>query len=229
MVWTVTRFVDTTYFTIDIPVCWGSFDVWFLIFHKYEFMMCLRPAEKLEKSNWIFSLQKFISKLIFAGYTGSKNSVRNRLKIQFVEIDFSEIKYRSTGGKKEYYLPQIEAILFKSVFRLPNLVFISLPSAHEQLGFGLCLIFIFSQFSQISSHWSRLHWRNWSWATKNFNSWIIEFTVIQKRAIWHLAILLFWSILSLKNWSFVECSAFGSVIYVSVSILRENLTPKFKP
>ena len=35
------------------------------------------------------SLQKSISKLIFAGYTGSKNPVRNRLKI----------KYRSTGGE----------------------------------------------------------------------------------------------------------------------------------
>ena len=29
----------------------------------------------------------------------SKNPVRNRLKIQFVELDFSEIKYRLTGGK----------------------------------------------------------------------------------------------------------------------------------
>ena len=34
----------------------------------------------------------------FAGYTGSKNPVRNKLKIQFIEFDFSEIKYRSTGG-----------------------------------------------------------------------------------------------------------------------------------
>jgi hypothetical protein len=40
-------------------------------------------------SKLIFSLQKSISKLIFAGYTGSKNQVRNRLKIQFVELDFS--------------------------------------------------------------------------------------------------------------------------------------------
>ena len=55
-------------------------------------------------TNWIFSLQKSISKLIFAGYTGSKNQVRNRLKIQFVELDFSKLifqkssMYRSTGG-----------------------------------------------------------------------------------------------------------------------------------
>ena len=49
-------------------------------------------------TNWIFRQQKSISKLIFAGYTGCKNQVWNRLKIQFVELDFSEIKYRSTGG-----------------------------------------------------------------------------------------------------------------------------------
>ena len=33
----------------------------------------------------IFSLQKSLSKSIFAGYTGNKNPVRNRLKIQFAE------------------------------------------------------------------------------------------------------------------------------------------------
>ena len=40
--------------------------------------------EKLSLTNWIFNLQKSISKLIFAGYTGSKNPVRNRLPIQFM-------------------------------------------------------------------------------------------------------------------------------------------------
>ena len=51
--------------------------------------------------NWIFSLQKSISKLIYAGYTGSKNPVRNRLKIQFVEHDFSNLIFQksSTGGQ----------------------------------------------------------------------------------------------------------------------------------
>ena len=47
---------------------------------------------KFEKSilkNWIFNLQKSISKFIFPGYTGSKNPVLNRLKIQFVKLDFS--------------------------------------------------------------------------------------------------------------------------------------------
>ena len=40
---------------------------------------------RLKNSKWIFNLQKSMSKLIFAG---SKNPVRNRLKIQFVELDF---------------------------------------------------------------------------------------------------------------------------------------------
>ena len=47
--------------------------------------------EKSSMTNWIFNLQKSISKLIFAGYTGSKNPVRNRLKVQSVELDFSNL------------------------------------------------------------------------------------------------------------------------------------------
>ena len=58
--------------------------------------------EKSISTNWIFSLQKSISKLIFADYTGSNNQVRNRKKIHFVELDFSEIKVRLTGGCKGY-------------------------------------------------------------------------------------------------------------------------------
>ena len=56
---------------------------------------------KSSSTNWIFSLQKSISKLILVSYTGP---VRNRLKIQFVELDFSKLiiqkssTYRSTGG-----------------------------------------------------------------------------------------------------------------------------------
>ena len=50
---------------------------------------------KLENSiltNWIFSLQKSISKLIFSGYTGSKNPVRQTLffKIQYqINMEFN--------------------------------------------------------------------------------------------------------------------------------------------
>ena len=40
--------------------------------------------ENSSSTNWIFNLQKSISKLIFAGYTGSKNQVRTRQKIKFV-------------------------------------------------------------------------------------------------------------------------------------------------
>ena len=47
--------------------------------------------EKSSLTNSIFNLKKSISKLIFAGYTGSENPVRNRLKIQFVKLDFSKL------------------------------------------------------------------------------------------------------------------------------------------
>jgi hypothetical protein len=67
--------------------------------------------EKPSSTNWIFNLQKSISKLIFAGYTGSKNPVRNIIKIQFLELDFSnlifqKIRYKSTGGKTEIIYPE---------------------------------------------------------------------------------------------------------------------------
>ena len=56
--------------------------------------------EKSNWMNWIFNLQKSIPKLIIAGYTGSKNPVRNRLKIQFVELNFSNLIFQksSTDG-----------------------------------------------------------------------------------------------------------------------------------
>ena len=57
--------------------------------------------EKSSSKNWVINLQKSTSKLIFAVYTGSKNPVRKRLKIQFVEIDFSKVKHRWIGQKLE--------------------------------------------------------------------------------------------------------------------------------
>ena len=48
-----------------------------------------------------FSLQKSILKLIFAGYTGSKNSVRNRLKIQFAELDFSKLIFQKSSTDQQ--------------------------------------------------------------------------------------------------------------------------------
>ena len=63
--------------------------------------------DKSSLTNWIFNLKKPISKLIFAGYTGSKIHAQNRLQIKFVKLDlsnlifkhyFSNIKFRSIGG-----------------------------------------------------------------------------------------------------------------------------------
>ena len=66
--------------------CWSVLEFWKI------------KLEKSSSTNWIYSLQKSISKLIFAGYTGSKNQVWNRQKIkfktQFSEIQISKIKYR---------------------------------------------------------------------------------------------------------------------------------------
>ena len=61
---------------ITLSPCWSLPEFWKI---------------KLEKSilmNWIFSLQKLILKLIFAGCTGSKNPV---CQTWFFQIDFSEI------------------------------------------------------------------------------------------------------------------------------------------
>ena len=35
--------------------------------------------------------------MIFAGYTGSKNPVRNRLKIQFAKLDFSKLIFQKSS------------------------------------------------------------------------------------------------------------------------------------
>ena len=51
--------------------------------------------------NWIFNLKKTFSKLIFAGYTGSKNPVQNRLKIQFVELDLSELIFQKSSTDQQ--------------------------------------------------------------------------------------------------------------------------------
>ena len=75
--------------------CWSVLEFWKI------------KLEKSSLTNWIFSLQKSISKFIFAGYTGSKNQVRNRLKIQFFELDFSKliIQISSTDQQGENLKP----------------------------------------------------------------------------------------------------------------------------
>ena len=74
--------------------CWSILEFWKI------------KLENSSLTNWIFSLQKSISKLIFAGYTGSKNSVWNRLKIQFVELNFSKLIFQksSTDQHGDYLL-----------------------------------------------------------------------------------------------------------------------------
>ena len=52
-------------------------------------------------TNWIFSLKKWILKLIFAGYTGSKNQVWNRIKIQFFEIDFFKLIFQKSSTDQQ--------------------------------------------------------------------------------------------------------------------------------
>ena len=44
--------------------------------------------------------------MIFAGYTGSKNPVQNRLKIQFVKLDFSNLIFQeSESDQQDVYFP----------------------------------------------------------------------------------------------------------------------------
>ena len=46
--------------------------------------------EKPSSTNWIF-----------AGFTGSKNTVRNRLKIQFIELDFSKLIFQKSSTDQQ--------------------------------------------------------------------------------------------------------------------------------
>ena len=62
--------------------------------------------------NWIFNLRKSISKWIFAGYTGSKNPVRNRLNNQFIKLDFSKLIFQKSGTDQQ------------GVYRLKNVEFV---------------------------------------------------------------------------------------------------------
>ena len=65
-----------------------------VVFDNQNFLSILTPC-------WCVSLQKSISKLIFVGYTGSKNQVRNRLKIQFVELDFSKLIFQKSSTDQQ--------------------------------------------------------------------------------------------------------------------------------
>ena len=73
--------------TLALSIC-----TWFLKNQVWKIKF-----EKSSSTNWILHLQKSILKLIFADYTGSKNPVRNRLKIQFVELDFSNLIFQKSS------------------------------------------------------------------------------------------------------------------------------------
>ena len=75
--------------SILLNPCWSVLEFWKI------------KLEKSSSTNWIFSLQKSISKLIFAGYTGSKNQVRNRLKIKFVKLDFSKLIFQKSSTDQQ--------------------------------------------------------------------------------------------------------------------------------
>ena len=70
-----------------------------------------------------------------------------------------------------------------------------------------------------------------SWAIlKNFNSWIIKFTVIQKNPIWHMAIWQSWCYGQFKC-SKIEVLQNCSAFFMSVSLVRgksQRIEMKFK-
>ena len=65
------------------------------------FWIFKNQVRKSSSTKWIFSLQKSISKLIFASYTGSKNPVRNRIKIQYVKFDFSKLIFQKSSADQQ--------------------------------------------------------------------------------------------------------------------------------
>jgi hypothetical protein len=71
---------------LTLTPCWSVLDIWKI------------NLEKLSSMNWIFSL--FQTWFLLPVYPAKINFEIDfcRLKIQFVELDFSKIKYRSTWG-----------------------------------------------------------------------------------------------------------------------------------
>ena len=70
-------------------VLWISKSVWHLI-HMYRIWFLKNQV----RQTWFFTCIILISKLIVAGYTGSKTPVWNRLKIRYVELDFSNLIFQ---------------------------------------------------------------------------------------------------------------------------------------
>jgi hypothetical protein len=72
-------------------------------------------------------MQKSISKLIFSGYTGSKNSFPNRLKIQFIELDFFRNQVQINRGME--YGERICQKMLRTSFYVP----IPTEAAHQKI------------------------------------------------------------------------------------------------
>ena len=88
--------------------------------------------------------------MIFAGYTGSKNPVRNRLKIKFVELDFSKLIFQKSSTD------QIGLQKFKALVKESALV-------HDisTLNQDPIQAFIFKAVNQLLVHYGK--WtRSWS-------------------------------------------------------------------
>ena len=72
----------------------------FVFWEKVKFY---KKTSHFFETNWplvnVKTMRKIFSNYVcFSKSPNFKNPIRNRLKIQFVELDFSKIKYRRTGG-----------------------------------------------------------------------------------------------------------------------------------
>ena len=108
--------------------------------------------EKSSSTDWIFSLQKSIAKLIFAGYTGSKNPVRNRLKIQFVKLDFSKLIFQKLFNELLWLLTfELEKVRDGEVTAnvAQAMVYTKVGSQHT-VAVGVHLLCLLSTFSFLS-------------------------------------------------------------------------------
>ena len=101
--------------------CWSVLEFWKI------------KLEKSSSTNWIFSLQKSISKLIFAGYTGSKNPVWIRLQIQSVELDLSNLIFQNSSTDQQgdclLYISSTPSLVAFQTKRLISLVWSSVEKS----------------------------------------------------------------------------------------------------
>ena len=105
MEWTITPIPELNWWTkgVDethISPCWSVLDFWKINLEKSSWQTWFLAYFELD-FYFLCSLQKSISKLIFAGYTGSRNQVWNRLKIQLVKVDFSKLIFQKSSTDQQ--------------------------------------------------------------------------------------------------------------------------------